>query len=107
MNLFSKNNKDTEDFEDYSTLTLPFVTDEIINEHAKQKLDEPEITDSGEHDITHNTEEITVYPGGVSPLEALKNKMSLEVSDEPTPVVEEKTEEESKPENHNSSSLII
>lgn len=98
MNLFSKKNKDTEDFEDYSTLTLPFVTNEIINEHAKQKLDEPEITDSGEHDTTHNAEEITVYPGGVSPLEALKNKMSLEVSDEPTPVVEEKTEEESKPE---------
>lgn len=96
MNLFSKNINDKEDFEDYSTLTLPFVTDKVIKEHTEQENNEPEIIIPEEPEKTSNTEEIKVYPGGVSPLEALKSKMNSEVSDELTPKIEEEAITEQK-----------
>lgn len=102
MNLFSKKLQEEEDFEDYSTLTLPFVTDEVIKENSKENntvITDLEVPSAQSNTISdaEAVEEITVYPGGVSPLDAIKNKMNAEVSKEITPEPETKPEKSEEP----------
>ena len=102
MNLFAKKSKSTEDFEEYSTLTLPFLNDspseskEPEEVKVKEELSETPITLVFEREV--EPEDINVVHGSVSPLDALKNKIkgnSAEVADEidPQPIAVIKTVE--------------
>ncbi len=84
MNLFTKKNKEGQNFEDYSTLSLPFVNDLTAEEDEKPEADaaaEP-VTESTEKAVAAEAE-IKVYPGGISPLDALKRKINTEIAAEP------------------------
>ncbi len=90
MGLFSKKKTDNEtyDFEDYSTLTLPFVTDEVIKQEAEESsAPAVEKTPEPERSETSAAETLPLYPGGVSPLDALKKRMNVEISQPVTPEV--------------------
>ncbi len=71
MNLFSKQKQNTEDLEDYSTLSLPFSD----TQEEKVAISEPETTVNN----TSEKNDIKLYPGGVSPLDSLKKKINEEV----------------------------
>ncbi len=99
MNLFSKKSEPAENFEDYSTLALPFVNDSPTEGNKDiEKFEEnpPVIVQPAAQVFERESqpEEVRVYPGGVSPLDALKKKMqrnAVETSDEIVPTVSEST----------------
>lgn len=104
MNLFSKKtNTEVDESEEYSTLTLPFVKDEHLRaalsekpaeevkpepkaeepkrEEAKKAEPQKKEADAKAAAPHKEPQNVTVYPGGISPLEALKRKMSAETAE--------------------------
>ena len=81
MNLFSKKVDESENFEDYSTLKLPFLTENIIKEHNEKNGEAKEVEGVAE------VKEIPVTKSEASPLAALKAKIEAETADEITPEV--------------------
>ena len=75
MNLFYKKTDETENFEDFNTLELPFVGKDMADplpteeKPPKPKAEEPPKPKA-------EPEKVKMYPGGVSPLDALKNQMA-------------------------------
>ncbi len=98
MNLFSKKKETAEEFEDYSTLTLPFI-DELSGTNndsveAEAPATEPLAVKVFERE--HKYEAINVYHSTVSPIDALNKKMQqsiAETSSELTPTVPEVCEQ--------------
>ena len=81
MALFSKKHTDEKE-EEFSTLSLPFM---VNDEAAKSPVSEPapSVTVPVKKEAPacavpdKKPTELPVYPGGISPLDALKRKMNL------------------------------
>lgn len=105
MSLFSKKSESSNELEDYSTLTLPFIDDDASAEKAPEPVTlnikaEPSVSPSVEKKTRQ--EDIKVYPAGISPLDALKKKINAntaEVAKEIAP--DPDRPQKNKPENIN------
>ena len=75
MNLFYKKTDETENFEDFNTLELPFVGKDIPDPlPTEEKASAPKAEEPPKPKA--EPEKVTMYPGGVSPLDALKKQMA-------------------------------
>lgn len=75
MNLFYKKTDETENFEDFNTLELPFVGKDMADPlPTEEKPPNPKAEEPPKPKA--EPEKVKMYPGGVSPLDALKNQMA-------------------------------
>ena len=85
---------ESENFDDYSTLTLPFVNPETVSEStqfSEEKKEEPLLFSPIK--FTQESEEVKVLPNGFSPLNALKKKLRLHTAETGEEIVPNKRTE--------------
>ncbi len=95
MNLFYKNTDETENFDDFSTLQLPFVGKDAPPPEPQKANKKP----ASMPEIKVEPQQVKMYPAGVSPLDALKNQIKINAEElaEEMPAVAPAEIKEEKP----------